>query len=142
MFTKNAFSIKFLSCLISGMIILTVPLAQAAVSVPRNPQFNCFKEVCANFVEGNVQDVYVNIVIPSNAQVNLGHGGNGALYVIALQNGREIGRGFLSEERVGYHAQIPMGRRFSGPFEVYITNFKGKYFSNFGQNFQFTIDRR
>jgi hypothetical protein len=142
MFTKNAFSIKFLSSLMAGMFILACPLAQAAVSVPRNPQYECFKEVCANFVEGNIQDVYLNIIIPSHAQINLTQGVYGALWVIAIKNGREIGRGLLSEARVGYHAQIPMGRGFSGPFEVYITNFKGKYFSNFGQNFQFTIGRR
>lgn len=42
---------------------------------------------------------------------------------VAMQNGHELGRAPVSEERVGNHAQIILGRNFSGNFEIYFTDF-------------------
>ncbi|MBN8536453.1 MAG: hypothetical protein J0M15_05335 [Deltaproteobacteria bacterium] len=131
---------KLLSVLVMGMFMLAGPMARAAVSVPKYPKIDCFKEVCASYFE-DYQGVYVSIMIPGNAQINLGHGSYGSLWAIAIANGHEIGRSILSEARAGYLSTIPLGRNFSGQFEIYIENSKGGYYSNFGQNFQFTINR-
>ncbi len=140
MLENNVSSKKFLSALVMGVFMLALPMARAAVSVPKNPKFDCFKEVCASYLE-DYQGVYLAIMIPASAQINLGYGSHGSVWTIAMANGREIGRGLLNESRAGYQSQIPLGRNFSGPFEVYIVNSHGGYYSNFGQNFQFTISR-
>lgn len=120
--------------------LLFAPKLQASVQVPRVPGMDCEQAVCANYFEFEGQAVGVNIIVLPHAQGQL-RPRTYSLWAVAMQNGHELGRAPVSEGRVGNHAQIILGRNFSGNFEIYFTDFNGHYYSNFGQNFQFEIDQ-
>lgn len=141
MSTNNVRSKKLLSVMTLGFFILATPLVEAAaVTVPKYPGVGCDKEVCAYYLENETQDVYLQVAVPPNAQINLRHGTYNPLWVVAIKNGNEIGRGGVNESRAGFSSLLRLGRQFRGQFEIYITDFKGNFYSNFDKNFQFVIN--
>jgi hypothetical protein len=128
----------FMASLCLGLF--SAPGLQASVPTPKVPGLECDQAVCTNYFETENQVIGVNIVVLSNAQGHL-RPQTYSLWAVAMQDGRELGRAPVSEDRAGNHAQIILGSNFSGNFEIYFTDFKGHYYSNFGQNFQFEIDR-
>ncbi len=116
------------------------PKLQASVQVPRVPSMECEQAVCANYFEFERQVVGVNIIVLPNAQGQLRPQAY-SLWAVAIQNGVELGKAPVVEDRVGNHAQIIFGTNFSGKFEIYFTDFKGHYYSNFGENFKFEIEQ-
>lgn len=116
------------------------PKLKASVHVPRVPGMECEQAVCANYFEFGSQVLGVNIIVLPNAQGQL-RPHTYSLWAVAMQDGLELGRAPVAEERVGNHAQIILGTNFSGQFEIYFTDFKGHYYSHFGKNFQFEIEQ-